>query len=127
MIDQLEQDCIIASEFGFAADAGRALLIDIENAKPDCPKCFGEGYTGGTMTMTPDGPEDDTWTCEYCGGTGKAPEMVLAKWSCPDCGEGRQDHLVCDPEDCEHITCETCKCEYYLDEMTDAEQRRESR
>ena len=62
MIDQLENDLVIASEFGVAEDAGRA---EAEVSKPACPKCGGEGYTGtGAMTMTPSGPEDDTELCE---------------------------------------------------------------
>ena len=97
-------------------------------ATPDCPRCNGEGYVGtGLLTFTVDGPMDDTDRCDYCGGTGKMPETVSRAMACPDCGENRQDWLTCDPEDCEHITCENCHNDYYLDEMTDAEQRRESR
>ena len=81
----LDQDCIIASEFGVAVDAGRAeqatapvLAAKLEamtseefnayvvnRCKPACPKCNGEGNTGtGRQFMTMGGVEDDTELCE---------------------------------------------------------------
>jgi hypothetical protein len=92
----------------------------------NCPCCNGEGHTGGTMIMTPDGPQDDSAKCDWCDGTGKAPAVLLSIQACPECGECRVDHLTADMEDSDFITCD-CGCQYDLNDMSDLELRRESR
>ena len=79
MIDQLEQDCIIASEAGFAAEAGRTGMFTAmydqadDRVKPEwrCPNCGESHIDRLTINLDEDGEPLDIVTCETCGATSK--------------------------------------------------------